>query len=195
MIKTVCQSLTYPASSRRFSGLAAAPGAGPAQVDQQIESVADGGPPTELFLENPRGTWTPLKQLRTNAELLDYFLRELRLLGGLCCGANGLSLNTVRALYPFALAMEMATDEALPSELRAAEWMAPERIEQLVLDPHAAEGPVSMDGKVSANNWRMINNALSGHLIAGASMPSTGRAGKASMLYYVAEPWEAASVE
>lgn len=39
-----------------------------------------------------------------------------------------------------------------------------------------------LDGKVSANNWKMINNALTGALITGTEM-SSSRGGKPSMLY------------
>ena len=39
-----------------------------------------------------------------------------------------------------------------------------------------------LDGKVSANNWKMINNALTGTLITGTEM-SSSRGGKPSMIY------------
>merc|ERR1712232_313126 len=50
-------------------------------------------------------------------------------------------------------------------ELQAAEWMSRERIESLVVG-----GSDPLDGKVSANNWKMINNALTGCLIAGTEL-------------------------
>lgn len=65
-------------------------------------------------------------------------------------------------------------------ELLDAKWMSRDQIRDLVVDP---KGGASLDGKVSTNNWKMIDNALSGALITGTSMP-TSRAGvKASMLY------------
>ena len=54
-------------------------------------------------------------------------------------------------------------------ELQAAEWMSPERIEKLVETDHTK--PYA--GKVSATNWKMINNALTGKLITGTEMPSS----------------------
>lgn len=51
---------------------------------------------------HPRhGEWTPLTRLAEMPEKLEYYLRELKLLGGLCCGYNGLTVHTVRSLYPF----------------------------------------------------------------------------------------------
>lgn len=63
-------------------------------------------------------------------------------------------------------------------ELAAAEWMSQDRIKSLIQsDPEA-----SLDGKVSPNNWTMIDNALNGKLIDGAEMRSS-RSSKPSMLY------------
>ena len=47
-----------------------------------------------------RGRWVPLAALQDqeHADLLQFFLRELKLLGGLSAGNNGLTLQTVRAL-------------------------------------------------------------------------------------------------
>ena len=66
--------------------------------------------------------WTPLHKLqeRLNLDLLAYFLEELKLLGGLCCGNNSLTLQTVRALYPFPLCIEIVVSEGAPTNLRAA---------------------------------------------------------------------------
>merc|ERR1712224_423597 len=47
-----------------------------------------------------------------------------------------------------------------PNELLDAQWMSKEKIQSLVTG--ASE---SLDGKVSENNWKMINNALTGSLI------------------------------
>ena len=63
-------------------------------------------------------------------------------------------------------------------ELLDAKWMSREEISALVTDP---AGGVPLAGKVSCNNWKMIDNALSGTLICGASLPSRGK--KPSMLY------------
>jgi hypothetical protein len=57
---------------------------------------------------------------------------------------------------------------------------APNAIKALVStdkDPKAM-----LDGKVSENNWKMINNALTGRLIVGAEMKSSF-GGQSSMLY------------
>ena len=72
--------------------------------------------------DKKRGQWVALAALQEtgNLELLGYFLREITLLGGLCCGHNSLTLQTVRALYPFALCMEIVANLHLPTELRAA---------------------------------------------------------------------------
>jgi len=66
-----------------------------------------------------------------------------------------------------------------PTELLDAQWMSQSRIESLVAEQ---DGP--LDGKVSANNWKMINNALVGSLIIGTAMPAS-RGPKPSMLYTV----------
>ena len=66
------------------------------------------------------GTWTPLVMLREKPALLAYYLKELKLLGGLCFGHNGLTLRTLRTLYPFGLCIEIIEDTAVPSEVRAA---------------------------------------------------------------------------
>ena len=57
--------------------------------------------------------------------------------------------------------------------------MSREEISALVTDP---AGGVLLDGKVSCNNWKMIDTALSGALISGAALP-TSRPGVTTMLY------------
>ena len=70
---------------------------------------------------NPKmSAWTPLVRLADNSEVLDYFLRELKLVGGLCAGQNGLTVSTVRTIYPFELCMEVIMMPTLLSEVRAA---------------------------------------------------------------------------
>jgi hypothetical protein len=68
------------------------------------------------------GGWTPLSDLQgaRNVELLEYYLNELRLLGGLVQGHNGLTVQTVRALYPFALCMEIIREKSVACQVRAA---------------------------------------------------------------------------
>ena len=66
------------------------------------------------------GRWIPLARLNEDQAMLDFVLRELELLGGLCCGNNGLTLHTMRVLYPFKLCYEIIADSTLPNELRAA---------------------------------------------------------------------------
>lgn len=63
------------------------------------------------------------------------------------------------------------------NELMGAQWMSRELLQSLT----AAQGE-PLDGKVSANNWKMISNALTGSLIAGTEMPNS-RGGKPTMLY------------
>lgn len=70
-----------------------------------------------------------------------------------------------------------------PHELLDAQWMSAEAIESLVADPSAD----SLDGKVSANNWKVISNALHGSLIEGTVIPNS-RGGKSSMLYTAPKP-------
>ena len=48
--------------------------------------------------------------LRKDPALQKYFLTELHLLQGLCAGFNGLTLQTIAALYPFRLCYNMITD-------------------------------------------------------------------------------------
>ena len=67
-----------------------------------------------------------------------------------------------------------------PHELLDARWMSRDQIRELVTDP---AGGTSLDGKVSTNNWKMIDNALSGTLIMGTSLPNSRPGGQASMLY------------
>ena len=64
-------------------------------------------------------------------------------------------------------------------ELLDAKWMSREEISALVTDP---AGGVLLDGKVSCNNWKMIDTALSGALISGAALP-TSRPGVTTMLH------------
>ena len=80
--------------------------------------------------------WTPLKNLKDTPEALEYYLRELKLLGGLCCGHNGLTLQTVRALYPFPLCMEIISTHGHPCELRAAICVL---VRQLYVEAHTRE--------------------------------------------------------
>jgi hypothetical protein len=53
-----------------------------------------------------------------------------------------------------------------------------------VTDP---AGGVRLAGKVSCNNWKMIDTALSGALISGAALP-TSRPGVTTMLYTAPAP-------
>ena len=69
-------------------------------------------------------------------------------------------------------------------ELLDAKWMSREEISALVTDP---AGGVLLDGKVSCNNWKMIDTALSGALISGAALP-TSRPGVTTMLYTAPAP-------
>jgi len=68
-------------------------------------------------------------------------------------------------------------------ELADAQWMSLARIRSLV----ASDPGAPLEGRVSANNWKMIDNALNGSLILGAEMPNS-RGGKASMLYVAPQP-------
>jgi len=63
------------------------------------------------------------------------------------------------------------------SEIKDARWMDKETIRSLV-----AEQGASLDGRVSANNWKMICNALEGSLIAVSELPNS-RGGRPTMLY------------
>lgn len=67
-----------------------------------------------------------------------------------------------------------------PHELMGAQWMSREVLESLTV----AQGE-PLDGKVSANNWKMINNALTGSLVVGTEMPNS-RGGRPTMLYTAA---------
>ena len=69
-------------------------------------------------------------------------------------------------------------------ELLDAKWMSREEISALVTDP---AGGVPLAGKVSSNNWKMIDTALSGALISGAVM-KTSRPGVTTMLYTAPAP-------
>jgi hypothetical protein len=69
-------------------------------------------------------------------------------------------------------------------ELLDAKWMSREEISALVTNP---AGGVPLAGKVSCNNWKMIDTALSGALISGALM-KTSRPGVTTMLYTAAAP-------
>lgn len=85
-------------------------------------------PPSKLLCLSPSdpaslwkpAEWTPLRTLHLHPARLDHFLSELKLLGGLCSGHNGLTLHTLRSLYPFDLCMEMLADPSLPPRLRSA---------------------------------------------------------------------------
>lgn len=63
------------------------------------------------------------------------------------------------------------------SEIKDARWMGKETIRSLV-----AEQGASLDGRVSANNWKMICNALEGSLIAASELPNS-RGGRPTVLY------------
>ena len=63
------------------------------------------------------------------------------------------------------------------AELQDARWMSPDTIRSLV-----ASGGASLDGKVSENNFRMIDNALNGSLILGQGLPNS-RGPRPTMLY------------
>jgi len=65
-----------------------------------------------------------------------------------------------------------------PHELQDAQWMSKDKIESLV----ATASTESLDGLVSQNNWKMIENAFNGTLIAGSELPSA-YGGKQTMLY------------
>eukprot|EP00933_Yihiella_yeosuensis_P014752 TRINITY_DN13090_c1_g1_i1.p1 TRINITY_DN13090_c1_g1~~TRINITY_DN13090_c1_g1_i1.p1 ORF type:complete len:479 (+),score=102.63 TRINITY_DN13090_c1_g1_i1:107-1543(+) len=67
-------------------------------------------------------------------------------------------------------------------ELLDAQWMSSQHIKSLVV---ASGQP--LDGKVSENNWKMINNALTGSLIEGTQLPNS-RGGKPTMLYTAPHP-------
>lgn len=67
-----------------------------------------------------------------------------------------------------------------PAELSDARWMSEEEIKTLVAD--STDASRSLDGKVSENNWKVIQNALHGSLIEGSPLPNS-RGGKMSMLY------------
>ena len=72
-------------------------------------------------------------------------------------------------------------------ELQAAEWMSLDKIKSLV----AAEGQV-LNGKVSPNNWKMIDNATSGQLILGTTLVNS-RGGRGQLLY-TAPPLQMATI-
>lgn len=66
-------------------------------------------------------------------------------------------------------------------ELSEAQWMSLDMIASLVqADPRG-----SLDGKVSANNWKVIAGAFEGTLIVGNAIPNP-RWGKSSMIYTAA---------
>jgi len=65
-----------------------------------------------------------------------------------------------------------------PAELSDARWMSEDEIKLLVADSSTS----SLDGKVSENNWKVIQNALHGSTIEGSPLPNS-RGGKMSMLY------------
>lgn len=80
-----------------------------------------------------------------------------------------------------------ATNEDIkmdPNELIGAEWMSRDHIQSLV----AAQGE-QLNGKVSPNNWKMIDNALTGSLIQGEVIPNSRAPQlKGSMLYTAPQP-------
>lgn len=61
-------------------------------------------------------------------------------------------------------------------ELQAAQWMSIDHIKSLVVD-----ATQSLNGKVSQNNWKIIDAAIHGPLIAGTEIPNSR--GKTIMLY------------
>lgn len=69
---------------------------------------------------------------------------------------------------------EITMDE---NELMGACWMSQDKIKSLVV-----EAGESLGGKVSANNWKVIESAFVGPLIIGRQLPNS-RGPKASMLY------------
>jgi NADH pyrophosphatase NudC (nudix superfamily) len=63
------------------------------------------------------------------------------------------------------------------NELHDAQWMSVDHIRALL-----EEDPTAMlEGKVSTNNWKLIDNALNGSLVVGTPMKSSR--GTVSMLY------------
>jgi hypothetical protein len=54
-----------------------------------------------------QSAWTPLTRLRENPALLEFFLNELKLVGGLSDGYNGLTMHTLRTLYPFEVRLDL----------------------------------------------------------------------------------------
>ena len=74
----------------------------------------------KLCLKKRNDSWVPLSVLRKDPGLSSYFLTELHLLQGLCAGFNGLTLQTIAALYPFRLCYNVITDSQVSSEVRAS---------------------------------------------------------------------------
>ena len=100
---------------------------------------------------DPKGTkWTPLTKINENPGALDYYIKELKLLGGLCDGYNGMALHTIRSLYPFELCMEMLADSQLPNELRAAMCVL---TRQLYIESPARRARVKDANATSVWNW------------------------------------------
>eukprot|EP00802_Teleaulax_amphioxeia_P013040 Tamp_13087.p1 GENE.Tamp_13087~~Tamp_13087.p1 ORF type:complete len:484 (+),score=64.38 Tamp_13087:42-1454(+) len=66
-------------------------------------------------------------------------------------------------------------------ELKDARWMKPADIRAIV-----GSHDVSLAGKVSENNWKMIDNALNGSLILGTPLPNSR--GPRPTLLYTASP-------
>jgi len=65
-----------------------------------------------------QGAWLTMGELEDNVDLQKYYLHEVELLGGLCSGFNGLTLQTVWSLYPFNLCMKVILDDKLSQDLR-----------------------------------------------------------------------------
>lgn len=75
-------------------------------------------------------------------------------------------------------------------ELLDARWMSRDEIRALV--PPETPKPPSLDGLVSENNWKMIDNALSGGLIIGTPLPNS-RGPRPTMYYSAPHPQPTAS--
>jgi len=76
------------------------------------------------------------------------------------------------------------TIEVDPHELLDARWMSREAIEAALVP---ADYAGDLEDRVSANNWKLISNALDGTLIEGREMPNS-RGGRPSILYTAPPP-------
>jgi len=74
------------------------------------------------------------------------------------------------------------------TELQDAQWMPREKIKEL-----AVKSGEPLNGKVSENNLKMIENALNGTLIEAAALPNS-RGGKPTLLYTAAQTSAPASL-